>query len=149
MASFAETRGRCDCFPPPPGSSHTARGQGQHRFGVVGALLAHPRFEAKPVVVHVEPDLWGSLEQAGDAGLAESFAQQWVKLRDATAPNVILAYHMSGWGTKHARVATSADDDGGALQVARPLVLRAPRVAAAALTRIGPAVPAWPRAAQA
>ena len=56
---------------------------------------------SKPVVVHVEPDLWGYLEQAGDAGLASSFAQQWVKLRDSAAPNVILAYHMSGWGTKH------------------------------------------------
>jgi hypothetical protein len=56
---------------------------------------------SKPVVVHVEPDLWGYLEQSGDAALASSFAQQWVKLRDSTAPNVILAYHMSGWGTKH------------------------------------------------
>ena len=55
----------------------------------------------KPVVVHVEPDLWGYLEQAGDTTLASSFAQQWVALRDQLAPNVILAYHMSGWGTKH------------------------------------------------
>ncbi len=56
---------------------------------------------SKPVVVHVEPDLWGYLEQAGDTSLASSFAQQWVNLRDQLAPNVILAYHMSGWGTKH------------------------------------------------
>jgi len=56
---------------------------------------------AKPVVVHVEPDLWGYLEQSGDAKLASSFAQQWVQLRNRLAPNVILAYHMSGWGTKH------------------------------------------------
>lgn len=55
----------------------------------------------KPVVVHVEPDLWGYLEQANAMALATSFAQQWVKLRDQLAPNVILAYHMSGWGTKH------------------------------------------------
>jgi hypothetical protein len=55
----------------------------------------------KPVVVHVEPDLWGYLEQANATALAESFAQQWVTLRDQLAPNVILAYHMSGWGTKH------------------------------------------------
>jgi hypothetical protein len=55
----------------------------------------------KPVVVHVEPDLWGYLEQANAIDLASSFAQQWVKLRDELAPNVILAYHMSGWGTKH------------------------------------------------
>jgi hypothetical protein len=55
----------------------------------------------KPVVVHVEPDLWGYLEQAGETTLASSFAQQWITLRDQLAPNVILAYHMSGWGTKH------------------------------------------------
>jgi len=55
----------------------------------------------KPVVVHVEPDLWGYLEQANDVALASSFAKQWVALRNQLAPNVILAYHMSGWGTKH------------------------------------------------
>jgi hypothetical protein len=55
----------------------------------------------KPVVVHVEPDLWGYLEQANDTALASQFAQKWVALRDQFAPNVILAYHMSGWGTKH------------------------------------------------
>jgi hypothetical protein len=53
------------------------------------------------VVVHVEPDLWGYLEQAGEVALARAFAQRWVALRDRLAPNVILAYHMSGWGTKH------------------------------------------------
>jgi hypothetical protein len=56
---------------------------------------------AKPVVVHVEPDLWGYLEQANETALASSFAQRWIALRDELAPNVILAYHMSGWGTKH------------------------------------------------
>ena len=55
----------------------------------------------KPVVVHVEPDLWGYLEQANAAKLAASFAQRWVALRNQLAPNVLLAYHMSGWGTKH------------------------------------------------
>ena len=56
---------------------------------------------AKPVVVHVEPDLWGYLQQAGQAALARGFAQKWVQLRNRLAPNVILAYHMSGWGTNH------------------------------------------------
>ncbi len=56
---------------------------------------------SKPVVVHIEPDLWGYLEQAGDVSLASAFAQKWIALRDKLAPNVILAYHMSGWGTKH------------------------------------------------
>ncbi|MGZ4280533.1 MAG: hypothetical protein ACXVQ4_00425 [Gaiellaceae bacterium] len=55
----------------------------------------------KPVVVHVEPDLWGYLEQANTVALGSAFAQQWVGLRDSLAPNVILAYHMSGWGTRH------------------------------------------------
>ena len=56
---------------------------------------------AKPVVVHVEPDLWGYLEQAGATALASSFARRWISLRNQLAPNAILAYHMSGWGTKH------------------------------------------------
>lgn len=56
---------------------------------------------AKPVVVHVEPDLWGYLEQANATTLAASFAQHWIALRNRLAPNVLLAYHMSGWGTKH------------------------------------------------
>jgi len=71
---------------------------------------------SKPVVLHVEPDLWGYIEQAarGDNAAtvpavvpgslpqtAAGFAQEFVRLRDALAPNVILAYHMSGWGTKH------------------------------------------------
>ena len=56
---------------------------------------------AKTVVLHVEPDLWGYLEQANAVALASSFAQEFVRLRDELAPNVVLAYHMSGWGTKH------------------------------------------------
>ncbi len=70
----------------------------------------------KTVVLHVEPDLWGYIEQAsrGDdaatvpavvpGGLpqtAAGFAQEFVLLRDELAPNVLLAYHLSGWGTKH------------------------------------------------
>jgi hypothetical protein len=55
----------------------------------------------KPVVVHVEPDLWGYLEQAGETTLASSFAQRWITLRDQLAPNVIHAYPQSGWGTQH------------------------------------------------
>jgi hypothetical protein len=76
---------------------------------------------SSPVVLHVEPDLWGYVEQAasnddgatvpakvGSLGIAElaglpdtaaGFAQAFVRLRDALAPNVILAYHISDWGT--------------------------------------------------
>lgn len=54
-----------------------------------------------PVIVHVEPDLWGYLEQADAVSLARSFARRWVRLRDELAPHVVLAYHLSTWGTKH------------------------------------------------
>jgi hypothetical protein len=69
-----------------------------------------------PVVLHFEPDLWGYIEQAAQGddaatvpavvpdGLpqnAAGFAQEIVQLRNRVAPNVILAYHMSGWGTRH------------------------------------------------
>src|SRR4051794_40399248 len=56
---------------------------------------------AKPVVVHVEPDLWGYIEQANAVALGSAFAKRWLALRDRLAPNGILAYHMSGWGTRH------------------------------------------------
>jgi len=71
---------------------------------------------AAPVVLHVEPDLWGYIEQAArgdDAstvpavvpdGLpqtAAGYAQEIVALRNRLAPNVILAWHLSGWGTGH------------------------------------------------
>lgn len=75
-----------------------------------------------PVVLHVEPDLWGYVQQAADGddaatvpaavastglpalrGLPDSaagFAQALVRLRDRHAPNVRLAYHLSDWGTR-------------------------------------------------
>jgi hypothetical protein len=74
------------------------------------------------VVLQLEPDLWGYVEQAasGDdastvpasvsaAGLPElaglpdtaaGFAQAVKRLRDLYAPKVLLAYHVSVWGTK-------------------------------------------------
>jgi hypothetical protein len=72
------------------------------------------------VVLHVEPDLWGFIQSSsGDnatarsvkvastgvpelAGLPENargFAQAIVRLRNQYAPNVLLAYHLSLWGT--------------------------------------------------
>lgn len=47
------------------------------------------------VVVHVEPDLWGYLEQAHATALARSFAQRLIALRNQLAPHVLLAYHLS------------------------------------------------------
>src|SRR4051812_6553002 len=52
------------------------------------------------VVLHVEPDLWGYLEQHGERALARSFARRVVARRDRLARNVQLAYHDSVWGTK-------------------------------------------------
>jgi hypothetical protein len=75
----------------------------------------------KTVVVHVEPDLWGYLEQraaggdastvaasvtssgfgeaAGIPNTAQGFAWTLLKLRDTYAPNAILALHASGWAS--------------------------------------------------
>ena len=74
-----------------------------------------------PTVLHVEPDLWGFGHQAargddaatvpvlvGSTGVPEvadlpdtlaGFAQAVVRLRDRHAPNVLLGYHVSVWGT--------------------------------------------------
>jgi hypothetical protein len=52
-----------------------------------------------PIVVHVEPDLWGYLEQAHAVRPAQSFARRLVALRDRLAPHVLLAWHLSVWGT--------------------------------------------------
>ena len=73
------------------------------------------------VIVHVEPDLWGYMQSRhGDdasavpvmvdgsgvadlAGLpdnASGFARAIVRLRDTYAPNVLLAYSLSYWGTR-------------------------------------------------
>jgi hypothetical protein len=76
---------------------------------------------SSPVVLHVEPDLWGFTQQRADrddagtvavqvaatmlpefAGLPDTmqgFAQAVVRLRDQYAPNVTLGYHLSVWGT--------------------------------------------------
>jgi hypothetical protein len=78
-------------------------------------------FPSQKVVLHVEPDLWGFMQQrsANDdaktvpakvaetgisllAGLPSNvsgFARAIIRLRDAYAPNVILGYHVSVWGT--------------------------------------------------
>lgn len=52
------------------------------------------------VILHVEPDMWGYLEQAGDTRLARSVAQHVVRLRNRFARNVTLGYQLSDWGTK-------------------------------------------------
>lgn len=78
-------------------------------------------FPDNKVVLHVEPDMWGYVHQratgdnattvgarVGGTGIAElaglpdnmgGFAKAVVRLRDTYAPNVVLGYHMSIWGT--------------------------------------------------
>src|SRR5262245_25154621 len=78
-------------------------------------------FGGQRVVLHVEPDLWGYMQQRSTnddaktvpakvsetgipllAGLPSNisgYARAIVKLRDTYAPNVILGYHISVWGT--------------------------------------------------
>ena len=60
------------------------------------ARSAGPRI----VIIHVEPDLWGYLEQVGATGLARSLAQHLIALRNRLAPHVPLAWHLSAWGTR-------------------------------------------------
>jgi hypothetical protein len=82
----------------------------------------HDEDRSRLAIIHVEPDLWGYVEQragatddpasvpaavasSGDARLsglpenAAGFAQALIRLRDAIAPEVKLGYHMSTWGT--------------------------------------------------
>jgi hypothetical protein len=66
-----------------------------------GLLLRRIRASAGRhlVVVHVEPDLWGYLEQARAVHLARRFAGRLIALRNQLAPRVRLAWHLSVWGT--------------------------------------------------
>ena len=67
-------------------------------YADVKLFLKHAgRFPKTPVVLHLEPDMWGYAEQAGrDLG---PLARRVVRMRDKHAPNVLLAYHLSVWGT--------------------------------------------------
>jgi hypothetical protein len=80
-------------------------------LGDLRAFLTHAaRFGKRTVVLHVEPDMWGYGERAAkhdDAATVEvarvgdlaALARRVVAMRDSLAPNVLLAYHASGWGT--------------------------------------------------
>jgi hypothetical protein len=77
-------------------------------------------FPGKMVVLHVEPDLWGFIQnrfgdnattvsaRVSETGLPElaglpsnvsGFARAVLKLRNTYAPNVVIGYHISVWGT--------------------------------------------------
>jgi len=89
-------------------------------------------FPTQKVILHVEPDFWGFMQQraSGDnaavvpakvseTGLTElaglpsnvsGFARAIVKLRDTYAPNVFLGYHISVWGTGNDIVLSNPPD---------------------------------------
>ena len=75
--------------------------------------LALRRIGRARAVLHVEPDLWGHVQMASrrdDARTvpgAVAFARRFVRLRDRHAPNVLLAYHLSSWGTNRSHVASN------------------------------------------
>ncbi len=94
-------------------------------------LMDQARQFGKPVIVHVEPDLWGYLQHkssnpnAVSASVASSgyadlaaypnsvagFARALVHLRDAYAPNVLLAYHVSPWASSFGDLSSSHDSN--------------------------------------
>jgi hypothetical protein len=106
------------------------------------ALLDRARAFGKPVIVHVEPDLAGYMQQrvvattnsaasitaaVANTGIAElagvsntyqGFNQALLRLRDRHAPNVALATHASAWSTK-IDVSISTDRNVDVSQVAR------------------------------
>jgi hypothetical protein len=87
----------------------------------VTLLFTHLGAYSSKIVVDIEPDLWGYIQQAstGDNGAsvaaavassgnvdlagmpnnAAGFAQAFVLLRNKYAPNVLLGYELSMWGT--------------------------------------------------
>lgn len=89
-------------------------------FGELRTFYDRAAAAGGPVVLHVEPDLWGYAERAAHGGASSvpaqvaatgipdlnglpndvaGLAQAIVRLRDLYAPNVALAYHVSIWGT--------------------------------------------------
>jgi hypothetical protein len=69
------------------------------------------RFPKTRIVLHVEPDMWGYAHQAArdddaatvpvaEVGSVAGLAREVVRLRDAVAPNVVLGWHLSDWGTQ-------------------------------------------------
>lgn len=87
----------------------------------VRLMFQHLGAYSKTIVIDIEPDLWGYIQQAatgdngaavpaaaassGDADVAglannaDGFAQGFIKLRNKYAPNVLLGYELSMWGT--------------------------------------------------
>ena len=88
-------------------------------------------FPNKMVVLHVEPDFWGYMQnrfgddarsapaKVSDTALTElaglpnnvsGFARAIVQLRNTYAPNVVLGYHISVWGTNFDIILSNPSD---------------------------------------
>jgi hypothetical protein len=102
-------------------------------FGDLKTLFVQLGQTQTLAVVHVEPDLWGFLQQSAsrddaatvkvqvrNTGMAElaglpdtaaGMAQAIVKLRDTYAPNVLLGYHLSAWATGVDPLSKKPDND--------------------------------------
>lgn len=94
-------------------------------------LMDRAKLFGKTVIVHVEPDMWGFLQRmssdpntlsaavksSGYSDVASfpdtvaGFARALVGLRDKYAPNVLLAYHISIWGSSFGDIGSSHYDD--------------------------------------
>jgi hypothetical protein len=92
----------------------------------------------QPVVVHLEPDLFGNTQwndpdpartpvAVASSGLAQAagyednmrgYARLMVALRDQYAPNVILGWHVSNWATRTDLILNQGDPDELALETA-------------------------------
>jgi hypothetical protein len=93
-------------------------------------LMDQAKAFGKTVLVHVEPDLWGFLQQrstdpttlaasvassgygdvvANQPNTVAGFAKALVALRDKYAPNVKLAYHISPWASTYGDLGTNHD----------------------------------------
>jgi hypothetical protein len=90
-------------------------------------LLDRIRLSGKTAMVHIEPDLWGFLQQRASNPLnvsaavassgyadvaaypdnAAGFARALVGLRDKYAPKVLLAYHISPWSSTYGDIASN------------------------------------------
>ncbi|MBN9387602.1 MAG: hypothetical protein J0I20_06070 [Chloroflexi bacterium] len=90
-------------------------------------LMDRAKIFGKTVIVQVEPDMWGFLQRmspdpntlsaavkssgyadvAGYPDTVSGFARALVGLRNKYAPNVLLAYHISIWGSSYGDIGSS------------------------------------------
>jgi len=78
------------------------RDRGFRRAWMDNLALALRRIGDRRAVIQIEPDFWGYVQQVhGDRAprKVRRLARRMVRMRDRLAPRVLLAYHVSIWGT--------------------------------------------------